>query len=107
MRLNFDRVPFFSRWDETNERLGSIQQLQQQQRRIREAQEKIVLSDSPLDTYEKLEHDIRETLGDIVVPGEITHEFDQTYVLKTLENTEKELKQPEKRPLVQQQKLHR
>lgn len=105
--MSNNTIDFFSRWEETHDRLGSIQELQQQQRRVREAQEKIVLTDSPLETYEKLDDDLRGTLGDVVVPGDVTYEFDHTYVLKTLENAEKELKQPEKRLLVQQQKLHR
>lgn len=95
------------RWQETAERLTAVEDFQKKQQRIRNAQEQIVLGENPIDLYRRLDPELREALGEVALPGQLTYDFDSTYVLQTLDDTERALKQPNKSDLVQQRKLQR
>lgn len=103
--LNF--VSTTNRWQETAGLLTTAAAEQEKLRRVRDAQERIVLGEQPLEVYQRLEPEVRAAVGEVDLPGDLEYEFDTAYVLRTLENVEKELGQPDKSDLVQQKKLQK
>lgn len=80
---------------------------QEKLRRVREAQEQIVLGENPLELFQRLDPEVKVTIGQVDLPGDLEYEFDSSYVLRTLETVEKELSSPDESDLIQQKKLQK